>query len=97
MTTVNTQQLYQFIQNKVGNTLTQKEALKLGLEDEYTEKSLDLEVDEINIDDIIGDKDLYAQFATLYVEDKEKAQSTKDEEKEKEEQNKVQEKNEAGI
>ena len=97
MTTVNTQQLYQFIQNKVGNTLTQKEALKLGLEKEYNDVSLDLDVEEIDIDDIIEDKDLYAQFATLYVEDKEKTQSTKDEEKEKEEQNKVQEKNEAGI
>jgi hypothetical protein len=97
MTTVNTQQLYQFIQKKVGNTLNQKEALKLGLEKEYTEASLVLEVDEIDIDDIIEDKDLYAQFATLYVEDKEKTQSAKDEEKEKEEQNKVQEKNEAGI
>lgn len=97
MTSVNPKQLYQFIQNKVGNTLNQKEALKLGLEKEYNEVSLDLEVDEINIDDIIEDKDLYAQFATLYVEDKEKTQSAKDEEKEKEEQNKVQDKNEAGI
>lgn len=97
MTTVNTQQLYQFIQNKVGNTLTQKEAQKLGLEKEYTEASLEQEVDEIQIDDIIEDKDLYAQFATLYVEDKEKTQEAKDEEKEKEEQNKVQDKNEAGI
>ena len=68
MTTVNTQQLYQFIQNKVGNTLTQKEALKLGLEKEYNDVSLDLDVEEIDIDDIIEDKDLYAQFATLYVE-----------------------------
>ena len=97
MTTVNTRQLYQFIQNKVGNTLTQKEAQKLGLEKEYTEASLEQEVDEIQIDDIIEDKDLYAQFATLYVEDKEKAQEAKDKEKEKEEQNKVQDKNEAGI
>ena len=97
MTTVNTQQLYQFIQKKVGNTLTQKEALKLGLNKEYNETSLELDVDEIDIDDIIEDKDLYAQFATLYIEDKEKTQAAKDEEKEKEEQNKVQDKNEAGI
>ena len=97
MTTINTQQLYQFIQNKIGDSLTKNEATKLGVEKEYAETTKELDVNEINIDDIIEDNDLYAQFATLYVEDKDKTQAAKDKDKEKEEQNKVQEKNEAGI
>ena len=97
MTNINSQQLYQFVSSKIGNSLTLNEAVKLGVNKEYIETSLELDVDEIDIDEILEDKDLYAQCATLYVEDKEKAQEAKDKDKEKEEQEKVQDKNEAGI
>ena len=50
----------------------------------------------IEIEEILEDKDLYAQFATMFVEEQE-AKNEKDEEKEKEEQFKVKDKNGAGA
>ena len=97
MTNINPQQLYQFVQQKVGTSLDKREAKDLGIQDEYSEASVDLEVDEIEIDEILEDQDLYAQFATLYVEEKEKAQEAKDKETEKEEQPRVTDKNETGV
>ena len=99
MTNINPQQLYQFVQQKVGTSLDKREAKELGIQDEYNEALVDadIDVDEIEIDDILEDKDLYAQFATLYVEEKEKAQEAKDKETEKEEQTRVTDKNETGV
>ena len=96
MTTINQNQLYQFIVRKVGAELDAREAKELGLNEEYTKAVEDLDIEELDIDDVIDNKDLYEQFATLYVEDKERKQEAKDKETEKEEQRKVQDKNEAG-
>ena len=97
MTTINQNQLYQFIVRKVGAELDAREAKELGLNEEYTKAVEDLDLEELDIDDVIDNKDLYEQFATLYVEDKERKQEAKDKETEKEEQRKVQDKNEAGV
>lgn len=97
MTNVNTQQLYQFISSKIGTKMTANEAARLDVRNEYNEICIDQDTDEIEIEDLLDNKDLYAQFATLYVEDKERTQEAKDKDKEKEEQEKVQDKNEAGI
>ncbi len=50
----------------------------------------------IEIDEILDDKDLYAQFATMFVEEQE-TKNEKDKEKEKEEQYKIKDKNGAGT
>ena len=53
------------------------------------------ENDYIDVDEIIEDKDLYAKFAALYVEEQEKNAEAKDKEKEREEQTQVKSKNDA--
>ena len=47
----------------------------------------------LEIDEILDNKDLYEQFATLFVEEKEKKVEEKDAEKEKDEKNKIKDKN----
>lgn len=97
MTSINQNQLYQFIVRKVGTELDAREAKELGIDKEYTSAVEDLDIDELDIDEVLDNKDLYEQFATLYVEEKDKKQVAKDKETEKEEQRKVQDKNEAGV
>jgi len=47
----------------------------------------------LEIDEILDNKDLYEQFATMFVEEQEKKADEKDAEKDKEEKNKVKDKN----
>ena len=90
-TNVNTNVLKDFILEKMNGAVLQKfEARKLNIEDE---KFLAADVDEssdLDIDEILEDKDLYAKFATMYVEEEIKS-NDKDKEREKEEQSKVSE------
>ena len=97
MTTINTQQLYQFVKKEIGTSLDAREAKSLGLEDEYDAVIGEQELDEVFIDDVLADNDLYAQFATMLVEKQEKEQAAKDKEQEKEEQMQVKDKNNAGV
>ena len=97
MTSINQNQLYQFIVRKVGAELDAKEAKELGIDKEYTGAVEDLDIDELDIDDILDNENLYEQFATMYVEEKEQKTAVKDKEQEKEEQIAVASKNKAGI
>ena len=75
-TSINANVLKNFIMKTVGNDLTAKEAQKLGVDDEYQAAVEELDVNSLDLDDIIQDTDLYEQFATLYVTEKEqKAES----------------------
>ncbi|MBQ7763901.1 hypothetical protein IJ384_00890 [bacterium] len=96
-TNINANILKNFIIKSVGSELTAKEAQKLGIENEYKEAADELDVNMIDIDDILENNDLYEQFATLYVNDKEEKAKAKDEEQEKEEQMAIKDKNGAGV
>ena len=96
-TIVNENLLKNFIIKSVGSTMTLNEAQKLGIEDEYQELAEEKDTNILDFNEIVQDSDLYEQFATLYVTDKEQKAQAKDKEQEKEEQIAVTSKNEAGI
>ena len=89
-TNVNTNVLKNFILDKMnGATLAKFEARELDIEDDkFAAADVD-ENGELEIDEILEDKDLYAHFATMYVEEEETKANAKDKEQEKEEQRKV--------
>ena len=70
-TSINANILKNFIIKTVGSELTSKEAQKLGIENEFQDAANELDVNMIDIDDVLDNNDLYEQFATLYVNDKE--------------------------
>lgn len=96
-TNINANILKNFIIKTVGADLTSKEAQKLGFENEYQAAVEELDVNSLDLEDIIQDNDLYEQFATLYVTEKEQKAEAKDKEQEKEEQTQVKDKNGAGV
>ena len=96
-TNINANVLKQFIFKTIGTDLTSREALKLGIEDEYAAAVEELDENNLDIDDILDNTDLYEQFATLYVTEKEQKAEAKDKEQEKEEQAQVKNKNNAGV
>lgn len=72
------------------NKLTRSEALKYDIEtDDFKEANVDKN-NYLEIDEILDNKDLYAQFATLFVEEQEKDKAEQDKEKEKEKAERVQ-------
>ena len=81
-----------------GDKITNKQAQKYDIDgDKFNEANVD-ENNYLELDEILNDKDLYAQFATMYVEEKEnEANEKRDAEKEKDEQRKVKDKNGAGV
>ena len=86
------------VHNFGGDKLTKTQAHKFGIDNDKFEElnddnNLYLELD----DEILKDGDLYAQFATMYIDAQEKKAESKDHDKEKEEQNKVKDKNGAGA
>ena len=85
--------LKKFLLRDLGiNHLTKNEAKKFDIKaDKFTEANLD-ENNYLDVAEILDDKDLYAQFATLYVEEQDKRSEAKDKEKQKEEQAKIGEK-----
>lgn len=89
--------LKNFIVKTVGTSMTVDEAKKLGVEKEF--QAVTEEKDEVLLDfnEIIQDADLYEQFATLYVNEKEQKAQAKDKEQEKEEQIAVKGKKGTGI
>ena len=94
-TGINTTLLQNFILKTVGSDLTANEAQKLGVEDQYFAASEEL--DETNIDINDFSDDLLAEFATLYVEERDKKSEAKEQEKQKEEQVAVKGKNGTGV
>lgn len=86
-----------FIVQNFGTKIAEGQAQKAGIEPEQFEEANIDENNYLELDEILQDKDLYAQFATLFVEEQDKKQATKDKEQEKEEQLQVKDKNQAGV
>ena len=93
-TNINNTLLQQFVLKKVGDTMTANEARDIGVQDNYNKYAEEKDEVEISMDEILDDDDLYADFATLYVQELEE-NNAEDEEKKKEEQAKVGQKGEA--
>ncbi len=97
-TNINANVLKNFIIKTVGaDHLTQKAAQKVGIsQDQFNEANAD-ENQYLELDEILQDNDLYEQFATMYVEEKENKDTAKGEEAEKKEQTEIKGKNGAGV
>ena len=93
-TEVSANVLKTFLSNNLGiRKLDQNQAQKYDIDaDKYTE--VDKDENGIEIDEILQDSDLYEQFATMYLEEKDKASGV-GAEKEKEEEAKVKDKGES--
>ena len=98
--TVNANVLKNFIMEKLGGDkkLDKFEAQELDIDqNEFAKTDID-ENSFLDLDEILDDPDLYARFASLYVEEQEKESAeAKSEDQEKEEQTRVKDKNEAGV
>ena len=94
-TNINANVLKNFIVKTIGaEKLTQAQAQRYDIDaNKYTEANTD-EYAYLYLDEILDDKDLYEQFATMYVEEKDKENEV-NAEKEKEDAAKVQDKGES--
>ena len=95
---INANLLKNFIVKTIGaDRLTDKQAQKYGVDrNDFIEANKD-ENSYLELDEILEDSGLYEQFATLFVEEREKTADAKDADKEKEEKTKVKDKNGAGV
>ena len=95
-TNINANVLEHFIVKTIGaNKLTKNEAQRYDIDaNKFAEANTDKDQTFLNIDEILDDKDLYEQFATMYVEEQDKENEVNSE-KEKEEATKVQDKGES--
>ena len=95
-TNINANVLKNFIVKTIGaNKLTKNEAQRYDIDaNKFVEANTDKDQTFLNIDEILDDKDLYEQFATMYVEEQDKENEVNSE-KEKEEATKVQDKGES--
>jgi len=91
---INKQDVLAFIQKKVGASLDANEAKDLKVKKEYNEIVDETGEEDIKIEEILDDSDLYAQFATMCADEK-KADKTETEDKKKEKDTKVKDKNQA--
>ena len=95
---INTNVLKNFIVKTIGaDKLAQNRAQSFGVDKNEFAEANENDNNYLEIDEILDNDDLYAQFATMYVEEQEKKADEKDAEKEKEEKNKVKDKNGAGA
>ncbi len=94
-TEVSANVLKAYLANDLGiRKLDENQARKYDIDtDKYTE--VDIDENGIDIDEILQDNDLYAQFATMYVEEQDKKAEAKSADKEKEEDVKVKDKGES--
>lgn len=95
-TNINANVLKNFIVKTIGgDKLTQQTAQKYNIDNnKYVEANKD-ENEYLELDEILKDNDLYEQFATMYVEEKDKEAATKSEEQKKEEETQVKDKGES--
>ncbi len=95
---INANVLKNFIVKTIGaNKLTGTQAQKYDIDaNKYAEANKD-ENAYLELDEILQDADLYEQFATLYVEEKDNKANEADADKEKQEAEKVKDKNESGV
>ena len=96
-TNINANVLKNFIIKTIGaDKLTQNEAKKYDIDaNKFNEANTIDENNYLELDEIMQDSDLYAQFATMYVEKQDKKSEIADKEKQKEEAAKVQDKGES--
>jgi len=83
-THINKNLLEQFIHKTLGtnNKLDNSKARELGIDiDKVKAADID-ESQDVTVDEIIEDAELYEEFATLYVQEQEKEQAAKDKEQE---------------
>ena len=98
MTQVNSHALFNFIKTTIGSEkLSNAKANQLGIDKDEFDEGDTSDNNFLEIDEILDNKDLYEQFATLFVEEQDKKADEKDAEKEKEEANKVKDKSGAGA
>lgn len=92
-THINANILKNFIVKTIGSDkLSESKSRDFEVDSKEFKAANDNDNNYLEIDEIINDKDLYEQFATMFVEEQEKQDAT-DSEKEKEEKNKVKDKN----
>lgn len=87
-TNVSSDVLKLFVYNKIGDSLDKREAQDLKIKDEFAEVAEELDTNEIDLEGVLTNDNLYELFATMYQEEKEQ-NNKKNEEAEKEEQNRV--------
>ena len=97
-TQINANILKNFIVKTIGaDKLAHDKAQSFDIDNNKFDEVNENDNNYLEIDEILDDHDLYEQFATLFVEEKEKKANELDAEKEKEEKNKVKDKNGAGA
>ena len=91
---INTNILKHFIVKTIGaDKLAHDRAQGFHIDNNEFDEANENDNNYLEIDEILDNKDLYEQFATMFVEEKEKKADEKDAEKEKDEKNKVKDKN----
>lgn len=95
-TNINANVLKNFIVKTIGgDKLFQHQAGKVGIdENQYVEANSD-ENEYLDLDEILNNNNLYEQFATMYVEEKDKDAEAVDAEQQKKEETKVKDKSES--
>ena len=96
-TNINANVLKNFIIKTVGaDKLTKNEAQRYDIDTNKFNEANTIDVNNyLELDEILQDSDLYAQFATMYIDEQDKKSESADEEKQKEEAAKVQDKGES--
>ena len=95
-TNINPEAMKTFILQQLGgNRVSEQQAQKLGIDqNKYAEANVD-ENKYLELDEIMQDSDLYAQFATMFEEQQEVKNENKEEDKDKKAE--VKGKNGAGV
>ena len=95
-TQINDQQFKRFFIQAVGaDKISHEKAKELHIDDNKFNEANENDNNYIEIDEVMGDKDLYEMFATMYVEEMEKNKNDVDKEKEKDKETQV--KNKSGA
>ncbi len=95
---INANVLKNFIVNTVGlDKLARNQAQKYDIDSDKFDKANENDNNFLELDEIVNDSDLYAQFATMYTEEMKEKSETEDEEKAKDEKNRVNDKSGAGA
>ena len=95
---INTNLLANFVKRTIGaDKLAENKAQNFKIDDDKFEEVNSNDNNYLELNEILEDKDLYAQFATMFEEEQDKKSEEIDAEKEKEENNKVKDKSGAGA
>ena len=95
---INSNLLANFIKRTIGaDKLVESKAQSFNVDKDEFEEANSNDNNYLELNEILDDKDLYAQFATMFEKEQDKKADEKDAEKEKEENNKVKDKSGAGA